>query len=274
MTYQHDWPANPFLDRFTTHPSWIVPLLLMTFFQWSLRWLFLALLHRSVVQIFAIHNWHFIGPHSSRIQGKVIQDIQGETDMIKNVAMTCLTDSWQQTNLLLWSLAFGIAFSVVYGLNIPLRFDPKDPVPLTRMENSFYGGLSRLAWAVALSWVVFACTKGYGGWVNELLSWEAFQPLSKLTFTIYLVHEDVIRIVNSNLLSVPVFSHWLVVSTFATTFDCFHTYIFLLLQVIHFFAILTFSTVVSAVIFVGFEIPYAFLINLAFQPLNKKFRGR
>ena len=32
------------------------------------------------------------------------------------------------------------------------------------------------------------CAKGYGGWVNDFLSWEAFGTLGKLTYCTYLIH--------------------------------------------------------------------------------------
>ena len=41
---------------------------------------------------------------------------------------------------------------------------------------------------MCMSWMIFACTKGYGGWINEFLSWEAFGTLSKLTYCVYLIH--------------------------------------------------------------------------------------
>ena len=64
----------------------------------------------------------------------------------------------------LWLLAFGIGIAVVYGLNLPKRLGiGQVRVPLTKVENAFYGSLQRLAWAVAVSWVIFACCRGYGG---------------------------------------------------------------------------------------------------------------
>ena len=35
--------------------------------------------------------------------------------------------------------------------------------PLSLSAQAVYGGFHRLAWAVALSWLVFACCRGYGG---------------------------------------------------------------------------------------------------------------
>jgi peptidoglycan/LPS O-acetylase OafA/YrhL len=32
------------------------------------------------------------------------------------------------------------------------------------------------------------------GWINQLLSWEGFEPLARLTYTTYLVHVTVIAV--------------------------------------------------------------------------------
>ena len=51
------------------------------------------------------------------------------------------------------------------------------------------------------------------GWVNEFLSWEGFQPLSRLTYIIYLVHMTVNTILHSYATFVMVSSNFLQVST-------------------------------------------------------------
>ena len=72
--------------------------------------------------------------------------------------------AFQLTNLALWAAAFAIGIAVVYGLNVPKRYAlPPDNVQTTEAINIAYGGLSRFSWAVAVSWVIFACCRGYGG---------------------------------------------------------------------------------------------------------------
>ena len=68
-------------------------------------------------------------------------------------------------NLVLWAVAFAIGLAVVYGLNIPKRsaLPPATGVPTTEAMDIAYGGLHRLSWALAVSWVIFACCRGYGG---------------------------------------------------------------------------------------------------------------
>ena len=62
----------------------------------------------------------------------------------------------------------------------------------TVFEAVMYEAFSKVAWAVALSYIVFACVKGYGGIVNSFLSWGLFTPLAKLVYMTYLVHLDII----------------------------------------------------------------------------------
>ncbi|CAI5442428.1 unnamed protein product [Caenorhabditis angaria] len=54
----------------------------------------------------------------------------------------------------------------------------------------------RPAYALALGWVVFACTTGNGGPVDTILSWRLFVPLSKITFCAYLLHPIMLQIYN------------------------------------------------------------------------------
>ncbi|XP_074655186.1 nose resistant to fluoxetine protein 6-like [Tubulanus polymorphus] len=65
-------------------------------------------------------------------------------------------------------------------------------IPSTQLENSTYLSLAATAWCLGLSWIVFACHVGYGGPVNWLLSLKIFAPLSRLTYSAYLIHPIVI----------------------------------------------------------------------------------
>ena len=91
-------------------------------------------------------------------------------------------------------VAFAIGFAVVYGLNIPETgvwniYENVD-TRMSRTASAIYGGFYKVAWALAVGWVIFACCRGYGGWINELLSWKAFVPLSRVSYIIYLIHMD------------------------------------------------------------------------------------
>ena len=54
---------------------------------------------------------------------------------------------------------------------------------------------SRFAWGVGLAFVTVACHNGYGGVINTFLSMKFWIPLSRLTFSAYLVHPIVLTVV-------------------------------------------------------------------------------
>ncbi len=57
-----------------------------------------------------------------------------------------------------WILATGMGLAVMYGM-VPYTNDVSIPDAI----RVTYGSLHRVAWAVTVSWVIFACTRGYGG---------------------------------------------------------------------------------------------------------------
>ncbi|XP_066267362.1 nose resistant to fluoxetine protein 6-like [Branchiostoma lanceolatum] len=83
-----------------------------------------------------------------------------------------------------WLVAATSALAVVYSL---YGMD-HGTTPQTESENVLYITVHRTVWAMALGWVVVACHHGYGGVVDTILSWDAWVPLSRLTYCAYLIH--------------------------------------------------------------------------------------
>lgn len=84
-----------------------------------------------------------------------------------------------------WSCSAAGLFGLVYGLY------ERELHPLTAAA---YSSLSHSIWAIALAWIVIACSTGYGGFMNKLLSATILYPFSRVTYCAYLVHPIVIRI--------------------------------------------------------------------------------
>ena len=69
-------------------------------------------------------------------------------------------------------MAFATGYLVVYGLNVPaIFFEGKT---LSPAETHIYGGFHRLAWGMAVGWVIFACCRGYGGRLINILCGNIF----------------------------------------------------------------------------------------------------
>ncbi len=51
-----------------------------------------------------------------------------------------------------------------------------------------YAATHRTIWSMSWSYMLFACATGHGGLINQILSWKALVPLSRLSFQAYLVH--------------------------------------------------------------------------------------
>ncbi|KAK8389789.1 hypothetical protein O3P69_009056 [Scylla paramamosain] len=86
-----------------------------------------------------------------------------------------------------WVVSAAIAIAVLFGMTEYNVLDFSDPKKVSQVVSILYGGLSRLAWGVSLMWVVFACHTGYGGIMNSILSHPSLQPLSRLTYSLFLV---------------------------------------------------------------------------------------
>lgn len=88
------------------------------------------------------------------------------------------------------------------------------------------------------------------GWVNDFLSWEPFEPLSRLCYNIYLVHLTILALLTNPVINTPVITHLFVVKKL--------------------FTVTILSTLVSAVLFVCVELPWANTEKILFECLLGK----
>lgn len=83
-----------------------------------------------------------------------------------------------------WTCSISCLLALVYGLY---------EVSLTPVIGAAYSSLSHSAWALSLSWVVIACSTGYGGVANTILSATILYPFSRITYCAYLLHPLIMR---------------------------------------------------------------------------------
>ncbi|XP_053658584.1 O-acyltransferase like protein-like [Anopheles marshallii] len=89
----------------------------------------------------------------------------------------------------------------------------------TRIEpvaDAFYESLHRSFWAFAVMWVIFVCINGQGGIIDRFLGSPLWQPLSRLSYSMYLVHIAIQAITLTQALRFPV--EFTVVNLFYTSF--------------------------------------------------------
>jgi len=121
-------------------------------------------------------------------------------------------NNWQV--LLGWVLAWVIGLLCVYGawpyndITLP-NFGP-EKIP-TQTVSDVYNGFMRGAWGLALMWVVLACHYGYGGPINSFLGHPSWQPLSRLTYGMFLVHITIQNLVSGSQYTLLHFDHLTVI---------------------------------------------------------------
>ncbi len=60
--------------------------------------------------------------------------------------------------------------------------------PYNRWVSAFIYPITRIIWALNMAAIIWMCITGNGGFVNKFLSYKAFTPLSRLTYSVYLTH--------------------------------------------------------------------------------------
>ncbi|KAL1424902.1 hypothetical protein MTO96_019764 [Rhipicephalus appendiculatus] len=70
----------------------------------------------------------------------------------------------------------------------------RNPSLISEAITLFAAFFDRILWSVLLIWVALACSSGRAGFVGRFLSWNAFVPLSKLSFGVYLIHMPFIQL--------------------------------------------------------------------------------
>jgi len=89
-------------------------------------------------------------------------------------------------------VALGVMVAILYCLHPSYN---GHPTGLT--FNVLYHGLNRLIWSCAIAFFVLACALGRLRFVNKLLSLPIFLPLSKLSYSCYLIHITILQVSTS-----------------------------------------------------------------------------
>ena len=121
-------------------------------------------------------------------------------------------------------------------------------------ENAYYLMFSGLTVSIAISIVIYTCNTGNGGVVNSVLSWPGWEPLVKLSYSVFLVHFMVLYYIFGTMRSSLILSDTVMVVLTAATF------------------VLSYG--VSAVVVIIVEIPIANVVSLCFNFFGMQARDK
>uniref|UniRef100_A0A182NL18 Nose resistant-to-fluoxetine protein N-terminal domain-containing protein n=1 Tax=Anopheles dirus TaxID=7168 RepID=A0A182NL18_9DIPT len=108
-----------------------------------------------------------------------------------------------------------LAILVVTGYSLKQLYIG-DYTRIAPVADAFYESLHRSFWAFAVMWVIFVCINQQGGVVDRFLGCPLWQPLSRLSYSMYLVHIAIQAITLTQAIRFPV--EFTVVNVFYTSF--------------------------------------------------------
>lgn len=88
----------------------------------------------------------------------------------------------------------------------------------TPLQFGLYEAMSRIFWPMALCYIIFACRHKLGGPIDTFLSLPMWQPLSRLSYAIYIVHFPLLTLINSTKKTPSYFSEVTVNQNFISIF--------------------------------------------------------
>lgn len=90
--------------------------------------------------------------------------------------------SFQYLNIFLITCSLGVFLKLGYEYS------------LVHWSND-YTWKGRIWWSSSLCYIIFTCLNGQGGFINWFLSHPRWQPLSRLSFNIFMVHQTIIVLI-------------------------------------------------------------------------------
>lgn len=91
-----------------------------------------------------------------------------------------------------WLLAITVCFAAVLVKYDENHVMLKEPFHWPEAARSAHEAIYRPFFSIAVCWIILMCATGHGGFINSMLSWKVFVPISHLTFCMYLLHPTVI----------------------------------------------------------------------------------
>lgn len=98
-------------------------------------------------------------------------------------------------NFFAWTLSAVTMSFAVFGQH---RYQQLINSQSTAFELGLFTALTRVAWPIAICYIIFACARDFGGPVNWFLSLPIWQPFARLSYAFFLFHFPIIQIAASS----------------------------------------------------------------------------
>ncbi|XP_065079915.1 nose resistant to fluoxetine protein 6-like [Ochlerotatus camptorhynchus] len=108
-----------------------------------------------------------------------------------------------------WVICFACIVVIVCG---QYGFNQTDYHDFSEVLDAFYAALHRTVFGICVMWIILACVNGKAGVINDILCAPLWQPLSKLSYTMYLLHS--LLIMMASVASVKLEMHFSVMDLF------------------------------------------------------------
>ncbi|KAI1289528.1 Nose resistant to fluoxetine protein 6 [Halotydeus destructor] len=92
--------------------------------------------------------------------------------------------------LLAWLILPALA---LYTLVITAHWNASITNQPSLISSSTYVALRSSIWSLAIAWLIFTLSTGRAKFLNDLLSWTGFVPLSRLNYTVFLTHTIILN---------------------------------------------------------------------------------
>ncbi|XP_037723685.1 nose resistant to fluoxetine protein 6-like [Drosophila subpulchrella] len=129
-----------------------------------------------------------------------------------------------------WILCLAMIFTSIFALYPAAQWSsPTLPI----VSEAFYYTLTRVGFPMAVCWVIFACMQGFGGLANSFLSSPLWQPLSRLSYSVYMWHMFIQEVNARSMRTNSYFSDYRTMLNFWSTFGitvCFAYVMHLLIE--------------------------------------------
>lgn len=81
-------------------------------------------------------------------------------------------------------MVFWIGYLAIYDM---VHIQSNDAL----LKSAIYQTFLRILWSLNIAWILFACHYHRAGFINTFLSFRIWQPFSRLSFNIYIIHMNV-----------------------------------------------------------------------------------